>query len=157
MPGQPVFEAPEDEKHIKHPLASMAGPSPTATPVDGAGYKIIPGVSLEHCEPHMNGAEMDVTVWATNQSNVEIELSKIVILGMTTQLDRFLGPGEAHQLRLYRGKVPTNDSYHTANLYYKQVRSGDYFCADFTIEYTYDPKGFYTVEELHPIEPVRDV
>jgi hypothetical protein len=155
--GQPVFETPETEKQVEHPLASIAGPSPAATPVDSTGHKIIPEVLFEHCESHLNGSEVDVTVWATNQSSVEIELDKIVMLGLTTQLDRFLAPGEAHQLRLYRGRIPTNDSYHTAYLYYKQVSSGDYFQADFTIEYNYDSRGFYEVEELHPIHPIKDI
>lgn len=157
MQGQPVFEVPEEEKQAKHQVTSIAGPSVTATPVDRAGYKIIPEVLFEHCESHLNGSELNVTVWATNTSPAEIKLDKVVMLGMTTQLDRFLTPGEAHQLQLYQGKAPTSDSYHMANLYYKQVSSDDYFCADFMIKYDYESEGFYTIDELRPVHPVRDM
>ncbi len=154
--GKPVFETPGEQDDDRQQATAKADVS-TATAVNSAGYKIIPEVSLEHCESHLNGDQMDVTVWVTNRSSVQIELDKVVILGLTTELDRILAPGEARELRFYRGKVPTNDDYHTANLYYKQMGSGDYFCADFTIEYDYDSQGFYEVEELHPVHPVRDV
>jgi hypothetical protein len=100
---------------------------------------------------------MAVTVWVTNRSSDEVELDKIVMLGQTTQLDQIFSAGQARELKFYKGKVPTTGSYHTANLYYKRRSDGDYFCADFTIEYDYDPQGFYKVEELHPINPVRDI
>ncbi len=157
--GKPVFDTQNQQSGAGQQTSPTTTPksSDAVTAVNSAGYKIIPEVTIEHCETHLNGNEMEVTVWATNTSSVEIELDKIVMLGVTLQLDRFLGPGQAHQLRLYKGKVPTNDSYHTANLYYKQVKSGDYFCADFRLEYDYDPKGLYKVEEFHPIRPVKDV
>jgi hypothetical protein len=154
--GKPLFEAPGEPSDDGQPAAARAD-APTTTAVNDAGYKIVPEVSLEHCESHLSGDQMDVTVWVTNRSSVPIELDKVVMLGLTTELDRILAPSEARELRFYRGKVPTSDDYHTANLYYKQRSSGDYFCADFTIEYDYDSQGFYEVEELHPVHPVRDV
>lgn len=156
--GKPVFEAADQRGEVKRQASSAVKSAPSSgAAVDSTGHKIIPEVVIEHCETHLNGSEIDVTVWATNTSSVEIELDKIVMLGMTCELDRFLGPGEAHQLRLYKGTAPINENYHKANLYYKQVKSGDYFCADFMVEYDYDAKGFYIVDELHPIRPVRDV
>lgn len=157
--GKPVFDAAGGRDGQGQPAspATNANASSTASATDVSGYKIIPEISLEHCKSHLSGSEMEVTVWVTNRSTVELELDKMVMLGMTMQLDRFLAPGEARELRLYKGKTPTDDNYHTANLYYKQVSSGDYFCADYTIGYNYDSEGFYEVKELHPIRPVRDV
>lgn len=156
--GRPVFGTPEEQGGVKQSeIPATKSEASTVTAVNSDGHKIIPEVSFEHCQSHVSGDQMEVTVWVTNRSSVRIELDKIVMLGLTTELDRILAPGEARELRFYKGKVPTNDSYDTANLYYKQTSSGDYFCADFTIEYDYDPQGFYKVEEFHHVHPIRDV
>lgn len=146
--GKPVFEAPEGQGSPAVVEASSANAS---------GRKIIPELLVSNCESRVSGTEMETTAWVTNKSAVEIELDKIVILGITIELDRFLLPGKGQQLRLYKGAVAPSDKQHKASLYYKQVNNGDYFCADFTIEFDYDSQGFYTIEEFHPIHPVRDV
>ncbi len=157
--GKPVFEAPaEGQQNTEHTLASLDS---TATPHDSlasrGGGKIIPEVEFEHCKSRVNGSEMEVTAWVTNRSPVIIELDKITMLGLTTELDRVLSPNEGREIRLYKGKAPTSSSDETAYLQYKQRDNGDYFQASFVMEFDYDSDGFYTVEEFRSVNPVKDI
>lgn len=125
--------------------------------IDDKGRKIIPEIRLEHCRSYVNGPTMMVVAWATNTGKVEVELDKVELLGVKYELDRFLKPGQAHELTLYKGPVPVNESYHEAILYYKIVENGDYFAAHFMIGYNLVSNGVYTVEELHPERVIHDV
>ncbi len=133
---------------------------PTAAasvPVVNSGRKVIPQVALSHDKTHFNGNSIMVTVVVTNRSEVEIELDYINMIGQKTRLDRRLQPGEGHEARVYNGPVPTNDSAHRANLVYKTVQGGDYFQANFQIEYNRESNGTFSVEDFHPDGPVRDI
>lgn len=153
--GKPVFEDPQ--AIATPPMADGALP-PTPHPwVDDNGQKIIPHIEITHCKSVISGTTMEVTAWVTNTSQLEIELDKIVMIGLKTELDRRLGPGQAHQLKVYRGPVPTNDYAHKANLYYKVVQSDDYFRADYMIEYNRERSGLYSVEDFHPEHDVHDI
>ncbi len=153
--GKPVFEAAEESEKVGEQVSSV-----TKTASSGAnptGNKIIPEVQIEHCKSHTNGTDMEVTVWITNQSAVEIELDKIIMLGTTTEIDRILAPNEGREIRLYKGQVAKSDDNEMARLQYKQRDNGDYFQADFTIEFNYTSQGFYEVEEMHPVKQIRDI
>lgn len=125
--------------------------------IDEKGRKIIPQIRLEHCKSHINGDEMTVIVWATNTSAVEVEIDRVEMLGIRYKIDRFLKPQEAHELLLYKGKVPTSDASHKAILQYKIVENGDYFAAEFMVEYNLESNGQYIVEDLHPEPVIRDI
>lgn len=125
--------------------------------IDEKGRKIIPEIRLEHCKSHIDGDNMTVTVWATNMSDIEIEIDKVDMLGMWREIDRFLKPREAHELLLYKGKIPTDENDHKAILQYRIVKNGDCFAAEFRIEYNFESDRRYTVEELHPEPVVRDI
>ena len=158
LQGKPAFVDPGLKQTEVPPRAPTDAPQATnQTPVDQRGYKIIPVVTLEHCKSHLNRDRVEVSAWATNQSDSEVELDKITLLGTTMQLDRRLSAGQAYEVRLYSGTAPTHDSYHKANLYYKLVSSNDYFQADFTVEYDYQSDGKYLPEQFHPEHPIRDI
>lgn len=125
--------------------------------VDEKGRKIIPAIHIERCKSYVNGPQMTVTAWATNTGDVEIKLDKIEILGMRYELDRFLSPGKGHEITIYKGPAPINDHYHEAVLHYKIVKNGDYFAAEFMIEYNRESSGIYIVEDLHSESVIRDV
>lgn len=144
----------QDEAPTTDPPMSQG---PESLLVDERGRKIIPEIHLEHCRSYINGTSMMVTAWATNTGKVEVELDKVDLLGMKYELDRRLNPGQAHEVTLYKGPVPGNESYHEAILYYKIVENGDYFAAHFMIEYNRESDGVFTVEELHPERVVHDV
>lgn len=125
--------------------------------IDERGRKIIPEIRLEHCKSYINGSVMTVTAWATNTGEVEVELDKVELIGMRYELDRFLNPGQGHEIMLYKGPVVMDDSHHEAILHYKIVENGDYFAAEFMIEYNLESNGVYLVEELHPPPVIRDI
>jgi hypothetical protein len=161
--GKPVFEEPAHEpksdqagwtEETTQPTQSPVNPSPF---VDDKGRKIIPQITIEHCKSHINGNHMDVTAWLTNASEFEVELDKMVMIDAKAELDRRLQPNEGHEVTLYRGKLQTSDHAHKAKLYYKIVQNGDYFCADFMIEYNRESNGTFVVEEFHPEHIVHDV
>ena len=155
LQGKPVFEAPENKLGEEEVASSVAANQKKVVPQSSA--KSIPEVTFDHCKSHIDGSEMEVTVWVTNTSAVEVELDKITMLGKTTELDRILMPNQGYEATLYKGEVAKSDDDEMAHLQYKQRKNGDYFRADFTLEFNYDAKGFYEVEEFHPVSPVTDI
>ena len=157
--GKPVFEAPSQQQDDQagwrdQPAQAFVNPTPF---VNGQGRKIIPEIVLEYCKSHLNDRRMEVTAWATNRSQFEVELDAMVMLGAKERLDRRLRPQEGHEVTLYRGPQPADDHAHKANLYYKILQNGDNFQADFMIEYNLESSGLFTVEQLHPEPAVRDI
>lgn len=151
--GKPVFEVDSSRQQDDHAgwVEHVTTPEAEVSPyVDDKGNKIIPLMTIEHCKSHLDGQHLQVTAWLTNRSSFEVELDKIVMLDTKMELDRRLSPQQGHEVILYRGAVPTHDHAHKAQLYYKIVENGDYFCADFSIEYNLESDGRFTVEELHP-------
>ncbi|MDO8335738.1 MAG: hypothetical protein Q7T74_03080 [Candidatus Saccharibacteria bacterium] len=154
--GKPVFDAPSGTRQsldTEQTSSSMTAPpvneSVPAAPAKEEA-KVIPTFMLQHCESHINGGDMDVTVWATNTSDVDIEIDKCVILDTKTEIDRRLSPGQAHEIILYRGAIPKTDHAHKANIFYKSIKANDYYRVDFSVEYNHESDEAYTVEDLHP-------
>lgn len=156
--GKPVFEDPAAPQAGERVTARDQFDSTVATPTNPPPVqvltpeqtKVIPTFDLRHCQTHIDGNAITVTIWVTNTSKVDIEIDKCVILNRTTEVDRRLSPGQAHEVTLYRGAAPTTDHAHKANIFYKSVRENEYFRADFTVEYNREQNGMYIVEELHP-------
>lgn len=172
--GKPIFE-PSDVKNEPpkpSPEPSSSEPpvqrievtpapapaSPPTTPlVDDQGHKMIPQLTMTHCRSHVNGGQLEVTAWITNASTVEVRIDEAVLLDQKTHIDRDLAPGQAHEVLLYRGPAPQDDTSHKAELYYKIKENGDNFCADYMIEYYHEANGAWLIEELRPERIVRDV
>lgn len=166
--GKPIFEEPAQQEQGERgwadksdqpgwkpePAQPAANPSPF---IDDKGRKILPIITIERCKSHVNGQYIDVTAWLTNASELEIELDRMVMIDAKTEIDRRLRPQEGHEVTLYRGRLPRDDRAHKAQLYYKIVQNGDYFCADFMIEYNRESNGTFTVEEFHPDNIIHDV
>ena len=152
LQGKPAFVVPTQQSDVRTDTVDA-----NKTPVDEHGYKIVPSIKVEHCKTHVDGTAARVTAWVTNEADGDIELDKSVILDRTTQFNRFLRPGEAHEMTLYEGEAPTTDHAHKASLYYRLVRSDDYFCAEYRVEYHRESDGICRVVDLHPDYPVRDV
>lgn len=155
--GKPIFEEPKRESREPGWAPEPSQSASESTFVDEGGKKIIPTVTIEHCKSHINGNHMDVTAWLTNASEFEIELDKMVMIDAKAGIGRRLRPGEGHEVMVYRGVLQTSDHAHKAELYYKIVENGDYFRADYMVEYNRESNGTYTVEEFHPEHIVHDV
>lgn len=151
--GKPVFEAEQTSADSGQHGEEVR---------DGARYdendhKVVAVAEVTRVETHESGANMEL--WATieNQSNFAIFLDKIVLLGQTTQLDREMRAGESREYRVYRGPQLTHDNYPTAELYYRDEASRDYFLAYHQIMYGSDGKGDYDVRDLKLIRPIKDI
>ena len=149
MQGKPVFETPVEPKERISGSDEDINTVPavdTATPQDD----VIPTFSIDHLKSNIIGDRTEVYAWVTNTSATEIEIEKCVIVNTKAIIKRRLGPGQGHEVCLYRGPIPTNDQIHKANIFYKAIHENEYYRADFTVEYNHEANGTYTVEELHP-------
>lgn len=142
-------------EHGSGEMAADAKTTSTATRTAN-GQKIIPEFEVIRIEPHINGDRLEIWAHLKNRSVCEIEVDKINILGQRSSIGRFLKPNEQHEVRIYSGAIPTNDSYHKAELNFKIVENGDYFCADHLIHYHFQ-NGRYIPERLEVIHPIHDV
>ena len=151
MQGQPVFQAPVETKErisgTDEDIRDVPAVEATAQPTD-----IIPTFSIDHLKSNINSAgnAIEVYAWVTNTSASDIEIERCVILNTKMMIKRRLGPGQAHEVCLYRGPIPDNDRIHKANIFYEDIRANEYYRSDFTVEYNREVNGLYTVEELHP-------
>lgn len=151
--GRPVFEDPNKvdptlENRDQFDTKVTTPPAPVVTAPETVS--VTPTFDLRHCETHMNGDIATVTIWATNTSQVDIEIDKCVMLDTKIEIDRRLSPGQAHEIILYKGPAPKTDHAHKANIFYKSVRENEYYRVDFTVEYNHESDGTYTIEDLHP-------
>lgn len=157
LAGKPVFQDGESTSGGSSSAAGGQTVKAGETPRDNQGRKIIPEFEIENCKPDDNGSRVDISAKITNTSDARVELDKIILWGQKYELDYRFEPHQSRQMWLYRGPAVRTNSYHTANLIYKLVDSGDYFQADYEIEYDLESDGSYSLSELHLIRPVRDV
>ncbi len=158
LSGKPVFEAGSDSSGPNKVSAQASSPAdPTKTPVDAAGYKIIPKIELSHAQTHRNGQEMTTTVWVNNASDQKIRVEHSYVLGQKQQFNRDLEPGVGHEITVYRGPVATDEHKDKAQIVYKLITSDDLFQDDYFVEFARESDGVYLPEEFHEEGPTRDV
>lgn len=126
------------------------------------GSKIVPEVSVSRVECHPSGDMKQLELWMElyNQSQFEVEVKRFEVLGQSTELGRFLKPGEKYEVRVYRGDTPRDDSRGRAHVQYKIVGNGDYFQSDHLVEFrmeTVNDVRWYLPCELKFVGPVRDI
>ena len=166
--GKPAFEAPKsddnDDWDDDAPTTDFAEDreakrteKTNQTLYDADGNKHIPTVGVVHTKYTLSGANMEV--WATvhNHSERSVMLDKIMLLGQRTDLDYELGASRGRDFRVYHGPRMSHDNYKKAELYYRDVLSGDYFRADHLIGYKYETDKTYSVDELELLTPINDV
>jgi hypothetical protein len=149
MQGRPVFEAPVEPKER---ISGSDEDIRDVPPVDATAKRedVVPTFSVDHLKSHINGNTIDVYAWVTNTSMSELEIERCVILNTKMMIKRRLGPGQSHEVCLYRGPIADNDYIHKANIFYEDLDANEYYRADFMVEYNRESNGMYTVEELHP-------
>lgn len=127
---------------------------------DAHGLAIIPEVEIEHVEPHLSHDMHHLELWVRfkNHSEVEVEVTRAQCLRQHVDLGRFLKPGEAHEVQIYRGDTPRNNAEHTCEVLYKVIQTGDYFRANHVIRYKYERENdqeFYIPEEMELMGPIH--
>lgn len=126
--------------------------------IDEHGRKQIPVAGVGRVKCHESGDNMEVWTIIENRSQRPIELDKMTLLGAKTELDHVLQPGGQYDFKVYAGGKMKHDSYKRAELYYKDVATGDYFRADHLIEYHYEASDkLYTIDDLRLLTPINDV
>lgn len=160
LQGKPVFE---DEPNVRDKITGAVAQTENGVEpvenrfVDEHDKKIIPEVAIEHVTSHLHGGTFITTAWIKNLSKFEIELDKITALSIKIEIDRRLRPQQAHEITLYNGPILKDDHNHKAILQYKIVENGDYFSAEYTVEFKYESDGTYIIKALRPNYGVRDI
>ncbi len=159
--GKPVFENDASTQHaeLSEHEVHMAEDAQAdgRTPVGSNGQKIIPECFLEHADNNLSGDNLEVWLVFHNKSDTPIFLDKIMLLGITTEIDFELAPGGSRKARVYKGKTLHTNSYTHADVMYRSSLSGDYFQARYTVEYDYEADGTYLPEEFKLQHPIRDI
>lgn len=126
--------------------------------VQDNGAKIMPEVDIVEVEPNESSDGEHLELWLTlrNNSEFEVEVTRIELLKQRVMPGRFLKPNEEHELRVYRGDTPENEAERKAYVQYKIVDNTDLFQAEFRIDYHYDD-GRYVPEEFVLVRPIRDI
>lgn len=129
--GKPVFE-------------------PTGTPNDSpsqsGGPIEAPRVLIEQTESRANGDRMETYCHIRNDSEVEVFLDKIRLLGTTRELDTSLKARDRKELLVYSGEMPNHDNDHDAELQYRDL-DGNYFKARHDVRF--EPNGDrYTIVKM---------
>lgn len=153
-------EQPSDPVHPGLPDTNAPDKQDPYHAVDG--HKIVPEVIIDRLEPHLSSDFKQIELWADlcNNSDFEVEVTKVTVLKQTNDVCRYLKPHEKHEIRIYRGEVPQNDAEHKAQIQYKIVGNGDYFMSEHQLMYRYERNAeheMYIPEELRLLPPIRDM
>lgn len=175
LSGQPVFRPGEDvdgrelkqnpqykpdippQQPMQQPVSQHSAEVVTQQSGQQAGPKVIPQAIVERVENRINGQYLDISITIRNNSQGNIMLDKIMLLGMTRELDRHLGPGQEFEfVSVYNGPLLKNRSYTHAEIQYRND-AGDYFSAIHNVEFEQKPDGTYTIYHMRFIPPVKDI
>lgn len=105
----------------------------------------------------LNGRDMFVYCYITNNSNMVLDIHKIHLLGREEEIKHPLKPGEEKEILVYEGPQLTSQADHQALLIYK-TETGDYFEAIHEIRFMYNnATQTYSVDEIRLHLPIKDI
>lgn len=141
--GKPLFDPQQPAGgHDQHAdLASLPGEH-TNTTMTRSGPKVIPRVVIEHVESHVNGHHMDCRGVIRNESNAQVFLDKVRLLGTSRELDSAMRPGESREFLLYTGSIPQQGNMYACELQYRDA-TGDYFTGLHNLQFARQSDGTY--------------
>lgn len=151
--GKPVFEVNQNQSQV--PQAPDAPQQPVA-PAAPAGPKVYPKIELGRVQCRMSGDDMEVEVEIQNDSAEQLDLDQVRMLGKGHDLGTQLRPGEEREFTLYEGDRPRNTSNSRVDITFRTMPGGDYFQAEFVIDFKQEADGTYSVQRFRPIQ-VRDI
>lgn len=149
-PGQPDGKQQSGDHFGQTPAVPQ--PAPTAP----AGPKVYPRLELGRVQCRMSGDDMEVEVEIQNNSNEQLDLDQVRMLGKSHDLGTQLRPGEEREFTLYEGDRPNNTSNSRVDITFRTVPGGDYFQAEFVIDFKQEADRTYSVQRFRPIQ-VRDI
>ncbi len=154
--GKPVFEVPQDNHTENPPKDENNDEAPTEKTAPISGPKIIPTVMIERSGYNNSGSHTRITANIKNQSDQNIELDKIRLLGTSYELDMPLRAGESREVNIFEGNRPNHNNHDDAYLVYKND-AGDYFESYHTVEFRKENDDTYNIYSFRFVGPVRDV
>lgn len=151
--GKPVFEPTQNQGATpQQPVAGAPMPAEAAH----AGPKVYPRLELGRVQCSMHGDDMEVEVEIKNESEQQLDLDQIRILGTSHDMGTFLRPGEEREFRVFEGDRPRYTNNSRVDISFRTVPGGDYFQAEFVIDFKQESDGTYSVQRFRPIQ-VRDI
>lgn len=164
--GKPAFEAPTDKDDWDDtaPTTDFAEDR-EARPqlhdetslIDVDGHKHIPVAAVTNVKTTQSGEHIEVWATISNQSDRELRLDKMILLGTTFAMNYPLHANSQRVFRVYSGTQFTHGSYKKADLYYQDIMANDYFKAEHLVEYRYESDGTYDINDFNLVMPIRDV
>lgn len=150
--GEPVFQ-PEDGKATSsiQPLSAQPEPVPVAP-----GPKVYPHIVVEDCECEADDRHMDCEVEIQNESDVQLDIDMVRLLGASRDMGTFLRPGEARKFKVYSGPTPRGAADNRCTIAFRTHPGGDHFTADFLLEFKKLPDSTgYVISRFRSLS-VRD-
>lgn len=153
--GKPVF-TPDDVGAGGERSDNKASTTPYIPP-DPNTPKEPPKVVIERIEYRSDDDDhMELDFIIQNNSDQEVFLDRVRLLGTKFELDRQLKPGEEKEFTVYRGPRPNNNNYDKCAVEYRDT-TGNYFSAHHILEFDDQPDGTYIVNDARFIPPVQDI
>jgi hypothetical protein len=134
----------------------QSGVPQPAAPVDSAP-RPTPIVRVGRVDCHFNGDRMEVWAHIKNESAEELYMDKIILFGVTHQLDRPVKAGDSYQFRIYTGPVLTQQPDELGQVLYRNMARNDYHSAHHVIHYKRQDDGRYIITELRLQLPIYDL
>lgn len=136
---------------------SPAQPQTTDAPKP-AGPKIIPQATIVKVENRVSGSYLDISITVQNNSQIDVELESVHLLGREYRLSFTLPPGRMQEfVSVYNGPLLNNRNYTKCELYYKKPEDTDAFKANHLVEFRQEADGTYTISRIRFIPPVQDI
>lgn len=151
--GKPVFEVNQNQNQSPQTPGAPQQPIAPSAPV---GPKVYPRIELGRVQCRMSGDDMEVEVEIQNHSNEQLDLDQVRMLGKGHDLGTQLRPGEEREFTLYEGDRPRSTSNSRVDITFRTMPGGDYFQAEFVIDFKQEADGTYTVQRFRSIQ-VRDI
>lgn len=165
--GKPAFEVPKDPDawsdndepttDFSEDRQAKKEQAANSSLVDSNGNKRIPVATIHRVRTLISGNNAQIWMILKNESDRTLILEKITLLGVRFEIHYPLGPGDEREFQVYRGALLAHDNYKTAELYFRDEASGDYFRADHLLEYSFEANSTYEIVDTKLIMPIRDV
>lgn len=147
LKGEPVYRADEyDGPMLERPRPESNEPVVTLGAKQASGHKLLPRVCIEEIKCEDRGDRMECWGMIRNESEYEVFLDKIHVLGVRRELDTTLRKGERRDFLIFSDRRPRN-VFNKAELQYRDV-DGDYFVGQHCIETKKLADGTYSIHRI---------
>ena len=117
-----------------------------------------PQLHIERVEPVIqNDSFMRLWLSVKNPSKWNVEIDSIEALGHSSDMYKYLTPGEVEQIKAYEGPMLKVKPHGYAQIKFKVDATGDVFLARYFVQYKLENDGDYIPIEFELVQPVKDI